>query len=301
MKRHGARSVRLRLLFCALFALCIASPARADEAGQSPGEVAFLNDLNALTRSSHRQTGSAAGLAAEAFVRDRLRALGVTQLFELSTPVWELHTRACSLEVDGISVPLLAVRPNVIVPPVTPEGGLEAALMYAGRGESADFDTRSPEGKIVVLEYESAANWERAFSLGARAVIFLGSGTETETAPKYLDLPINLVRLYADPELLGTLDLRRDYPQVRLTSEVEWRQRVGRNVVARIAGTDTHFPKQRAEAEALVLSARLDSYGVVPERAPSARRAGNVAALLEAAARLVKYPPKRDLVLVFSD
>jgi hypothetical protein len=301
MTPRGARWMRLGPLICALFALCLGVPARADEAGQSPEELAFLNDLNVLTQSSHRQTGSVAGLAAEAFVRDRLRALGVTQLLELSTPVWELHTRACSLEVDGVTVQLLAVRPNVIVPPVTPEGGLEAALMYAGRGESADFDARSPEGKIVVLEYESAANWERAFSLGARAVIFLGDGTETETAPKHLDLPINLVRLYAGPELLGQLDLRHDYPHARLTSEVEWRQRVGRNVVARIPGTDAHFPKQRAEGEALVLSARLDSYGVVPERSPSARRAGNVAALLEAAAQLVKEPPKRDVVLLFSD
>ncbi|HWZ92798.1 MAG TPA: M28 family peptidase, partial [Polyangiaceae bacterium] len=300
MSRALARSL-LALLTCAAFLLHFPAPARAQSVASDADDAPFLRDLNALTRSAHRQTGSPAELAAEGYVSARLRGLGLEQVFELGMPVWELHTLRCSIEVDGVTVPLFAVRPNLIVPPVTPEGGLDAPLLYAGRGESADYGARSPEGKIVALDYESGANWERAFSLGARAVIFLGTGAETETAPKHLDLPIDLLRLYAGPEVLAQLDLRRDYAHAHLQSEVEWRQRVGRSVVARIAGRDPRFARQRAEAEAVVLSARLDSYGVVPERAPGARRAANVAALLEAASHFVKAPPKRDVVLLFGD
>jgi hypothetical protein len=300
MSRSRAQVLVLTLI-CAIFALHWSAPVRAEEAALGPDEALFLRDVSELTRAPHRQTGSEAELAAERYVRDRLRGLGLTQVFELSMPVWELHTIACSLEVDGVSLPLSALRPDVLVPPVAPEGGLEAPLLYAGRGENADFAERSPEGKIVVLDYDSGPNWARAFSLGARAVIFLGTGTEAETAPKHVDLPINLLRLYAGPEALQQLDLRRDYPHARLVSEVEWRRRVGHSLVARIAGRDPRFAKQRAEAEALVLSARLDSFGIVPERTPGARRAANVAALLEAASSFHKLPPKRDVILFFSD
>ncbi|HEY2735116.1 MAG TPA: hypothetical protein VGI70_14065, partial [Polyangiales bacterium] len=249
----------------------------------------------------HRQTGSDSGLAAEAYVRDRLRALGVNQVFELSMPVWELHTVACSLEVDGAKIALAALRPNLIVPPVTPAEGLEAPLLYAARGESADYGDRSPADKIVVLDYASGDNWQRAFALGARAVIFLGGDADREPAAKHLDLPINLPRFYASARAQSELDLKRDHARGKLTSEIEWRRSVGRDVIARIPGRDAHFAKQRSEPEAIVLSARLDSFGIVPELTVGARRAANAAALLEAASLFVKGPPERDVILLFSD
>ncbi|HEY4103667.1 MAG TPA: hypothetical protein VGM44_07235, partial [Polyangiaceae bacterium] len=131
--------------------------------------------------------------------------------------------------------------------------------------------------------------------------IFLGTDADDEPAPKHLDLPVNLPRFYAGSEAQAALDLKRDHSHGKLTSDVEWRPSVGRDVIARIAGRDAHFAKQRSEPEAIVLSARVDSYGIVPELTPGARRAANAVALLEAASRFVKDPPERDVILLFSD
>src|SRR6185436_16233729 len=100
-------------------------------------------------------------------------------------------------------IPLHALRPNVTVPPVTPPEGLTGPLVYAGKGAITDYGDRSADGAIVVLDYESFDNWERAFALGAQAVIFLGSGNETVPKPKFVGVPVNQVRLYASPRELG--------------------------------------------------------------------------------------------------
>ncbi|HEY4157406.1 MAG TPA: FtsX-like permease family protein [Polyangiaceae bacterium] len=288
------------------FALSFTSAARAqpmprDAAPQATPDKQFMLDLEALTRAPHRLAGSEAGRAASDYVQARLRDIGIQQLFELDVQVWQSRTIRCSLELDGVSVPLLPLRPDLMALPVTPAEGIRADTLYVAGGEPADYGARSPAGKIVVLDYDSASNWQRAFAWGARAVIFLGRDGESPRAAKHVDLPVNLPRFYAEPSVLAIADLRVDHTNTQLLSEVRWERGVGRNLIARIPGTAPAFAGEHAEQEALVLSAHFDSYGVVPERSAGARGAANVAALLEAAARFQEKPAKRDVIFMFLD
>ena len=88
---------------------------------------------------------------------------------------------------------------------------------------------------------------------------------------------------------------------VTLHSRVTWHNRRGRNLIARVRGTDPGFAPDRKEPEAVVVAAAYDSFGIVPELSPGARGAANVAALIELAGKLVANPPKRHMLLMFLD
>ncbi len=278
-----------------------AEPEGEPEDPLTPEEKSFLADLHALTRSPHRLAASESGRAAAAYVEQRLRQVGVREVYPLDMPVWQTRTVRCELKVGERTVPLHPLRPNVVIPPVTPKEGITGPLLYAGQGTFAEYRDRRVTGAIVVLDYDSFDNWERAFALGARAVIFLGRGDETPHGAKHAGVPSNQIRLYADRTQLDDLDLRQDRKRATVVSQVAWAQRIGRNLIARIPGTDPRFSAERQEPEALVLAVHYDSFGVVPELSPGARSAGNVAALLAAAARYQARPPRRDLLLLFLD
>jgi hypothetical protein len=261
----------------------------------------FLADLQALTRVSHRLAGTTAGRAAADHLQRRLQEIGVKEVFPLDLPVWQTRVAQCELTVNGQTVPLLPVRPNVMVPPTTPDDGLTGPLLYARRGELADYGSRSAAGAIVVLDSDSFDNWQMAFMMGAKAVVFLGNPTSTAQEPKHAPLPVNLVRLYAPPETQAALDLRRDWPAATVTSQVPWELGTGRNLVAVLPGTDPVLDRQRQVRESIVLAAHYDTYGVIPQDSPGARGAANVAALLEVAQYFLTHRPRRDVVLLFLD
>jgi len=211
----------------------------------TPEEKSFLADLHALTRGPHRLAGSDPGRAAGAYLEKRLRQLGIEEVYPLDMPVWQAHTVRCELRVGERSVPLHPLRPNVVVPPVTPPDGITAPLLYAGQGTLAEYRDRKVNGAVVVLDYDSFDNWERALALGARAVVFLGRGDETPHGAKHAGVPANQIRLYADRAELGDLDLTQDRERVTVVSQVEWVQRTGRNLIARIPGSAPRFSKER--------------------------------------------------------
>ncbi|MEX0886594.1 MAG: FtsX-like permease family protein [Phycisphaeraceae bacterium] len=284
----------------ALTAIAPAFAAMADEAQ-------FERDLAALTAHPHRLSGTDEAWEAAAYVEDRLTGLGIEDVLPLDMPVWQTRSLRCELLVGDTAIGLAPLRPNVIASPVTPEDGLTGPMLYVGRGDVRDYGERSPEGAIVVLDYDSGRNWELAFALGAHAVIFLeGEERATPVQPKHAGVPGNLVRLYADADAQAAaadagLDLRRDRAEATVHSEMQWERRLGRNLVARIPGTDPSFERRPEERETLVLAAHYDTFGTVPTRSPGARSAANVAALLELAERIAENPPRRDVVLMFLD
>jgi hypothetical protein len=273
----------------------------AEQEQLSPEEQAFLGDMRVLTRQAHRLSGSEAGSAAADYIAGRLRRIGIADVYLLDMPVWQSRTLHCELQVGEQSVRLYPLRPNVVVNPVTPPEGLNGPLVYVGRGELADYGKRDVEGAIVVIDYDSFDNWERAFSLGASAVVFLGKGDEVPLKPKHAGVPSNQVRLYAPASVLEQIDLRQEHLAATVFGRVVWERRRGRNIIARVRGTEPGFASQGNRPEALVLAAHYDSYGVVPELSGGARGAANVAALLEAAGRFQRNPPRRDVLFMFLD
>ena len=267
----------------------------------SASDAGFKADLDTLTAAPHRLSGTPEAAAAAAHLEARLRAMPGVEIFPLDMPVWQTRVDRCDITIGGKAVSLQPLRPNLIVPPVTPgPDGITADLIYVGRGTPEEYGDRSASGKIVVLDYDCYQNWERAFALGAQAVIFLG-GDATPLYPKHTGAPANYPRFYADADALSGVDLRSDHARVQLVSHVTWQIGKGRNILALVPGTDPGFVESRQENELLILSAAYDSFGVVPTRAPGARGAANVAALLDAVEQLAANPPKRDVLAVFLD
>jgi hypothetical protein len=276
------------------------SPVEADNAeSRPPVEREFLDDVRRLTSNPHRLSGTAEGRAAADYVISRLRANGVAEVLPLDMPVWTPNVRRCTLELGGHSLRLWPMRANVTVQPNTGTDGIVGPVVYVGPGSARDFAERKVTGAIVVVDYDSYAAWSHAFAFGARAVIFLDRGRPASVEPKWAGVPSNLPRFYLPAPT--TVDLTRDHASAKLTSEILWEPAIGRNVIARVAGSSPAFASDRGENEAIVMATALDSFGEVPTLAEGARGAANVAALLAAAKAFVADPPRRDSWLVFVD
>jgi len=277
--------------FCQLVLFALAAAAAA-------AESRFATDCKALTAASHRLSGTAEYRAAADYVAKRLEAIGAEVVVqEFRSAQTDEH---CSIEISTqagrhLRRPLHAMRPNGIVPPATPAEGITGQIMHAGAGGRDDFGTRSPRGKIVVLDYNSGGAWLRAFRLGARAVVFVPNGRAASWQCHYTMANANLPRFYyAGP--------RADLPEgatATLRSRVPWRPAVGRNVLAFFRGTDAKFDQDAGEM--VVVACNLDTFGEVPRLSPGARGAANCAALLRIAEHLKANRPRRHVLLAFLD
>lgn len=95
--------------------------------------TASSKDLAVLTAKEHRLVGSPAGQAAGAYLQERLQAiLGPDHVYVLDMPVPTLGSDRAQLVVDGQSLAVYPMQPNVMIPPVTPEEGLTGPLVYVG-------------------------------------------------------------------------------------------------------------------------------------------------------------------------
>lgn len=152
----------------------------------------FDADCKELTRGAHRLAGTAEGRAAVVYIEKRLREIGPDHVVVEEFPTAQTAIRRCVIEVRhagdllGQAVPgekrelkLLPIRPNGIIPPVTPPEGITGEIIHAGAGSASEFK-KSPRGRIVVLDYNCDRGWLRAFRLGARAVVFVRPQEKSE-------------------------------------------------------------------------------------------------------------------------
>jgi hypothetical protein len=262
----------------------------------------FQADLRALTRDDHRLIGTEPNRAAGQYIEQRLREIGLadSDILRLDFLAPTVQIERCELTVGQTTVRLRPMRPNTMVYPTTPAEGISGPLIYVGSGELSEYGSRSAEDAIVVMNYDCFDNWTDAFSMGAKAVIFIGDGS-TPALPKHVSLPANLLRFYIDRDQLQTLDITEDQASATIHSRVKWQEGVGRNIIAYLPGTDPVFNLESRDREAVVISAHYDSYGQVPTLSPAARSAANVAGLLQAAEYFKANRPRRDIVLAFFD
>jgi hypothetical protein len=281
------------------------SPAAAQDVDET-----FQADLRALTANSHRLAGYEDGsLAAGRYVEKRLKEMGYTAdpqaegfaraaLYEQTFPLVHHVATECELQVgEDVYTPaegFYPCRPNLMMPSITPEGGITGRTLYVGRGTVPEYGNRIPKDDIVVCDLNSRKNWLNAFAMGARAVIFIGSQQPVANPYQHVNLPANLPRFYVTEELAEKLNLRGESQTLTIRAVAEWQQLRGRNVIGVVEGTEQ-------PNEVVVLAAPLDSYGEVPLLSPGARDAANVAMLLKLAQRMKNNPPKRTTVLCFFD
>lgn len=272
----------------------------------------FMQDCRALTAGPHRLTGSEDYRKAAEYVEKRLRESAQGKDVEVLVQEFQtvrLSTKRCELVPDsGTAIKLYPMRPNGIMPPVTPAEGVKGTLVYAKSGELSSYEGRLGDDPIVVLDYNSREAWIQAFRLGARAVIFVREGKLKSDTFHYSQASANLPRFFYDgpaSELpLGQV--------ATIHSLVKWEPALGRNVIALIKGKpiqdpndpgktlDATFSSSRGE-ESILFAADLDSYGEVPDLAKGARGAANCAGLLKMADALMATPPRRNTVVAFFD
>ena len=234
------------------------------------------------------------------YVEARLRASGAGEVhrdsFEVVVPI-DLGGQVQI--VGGDAYALRALWPNLARTPTLPAGGLSAPLIYAGRGELREFNGLQVAGRIVLLEFNSGANWLNAALLGARAVVFIEPEQTTlrEAEDKFAQVPLDLPRFWVDRRVGLLLKRRADtktgHVEVELKSRVEWQRRTAWNIWGRFAGAGPVLKK-----ETLLVSAYYDANSVVPSLAPGADMATGVASLLALADRLGQEPPARSLLLL---
>lgn len=259
----------------------------------------FLDDCRALCSGPHRLAGTAECLRASEYIESRLREIGLDEVIVQEFPTVGLELLRCELELtppEGPArrLPLLPARPNGIVPPVTPPEGLSGEVLRVGPGGETEFP-RPPQGRIVVLDYNSPMGWLAAFREGAKAVVFTRTAAPRSWHALHVEADANLPRFYyeGDPSDIP------DGSRAVIRSEVAWTGAIGRNVFGLLRGKSPRF--QMDLPEMIVLAAHIDSYGEVPHRSPGARAAANCAALLRIAERLRADPPARHVLFAFFD
>ncbi len=294
----SAKAVLLAVLLSASAAQAADAPRPAEASGPASGS--FANDCAKLAAAPHRLTGTPEAAAAADYVQKRLQEIGADAI--VVQPFRTVQTRlvVCKLELPGgKTLPLLPMRANGIIPPVTPEA-VTGRLVHIGAGTIMDdLSGQDLRGAIAVLDYNTDYAWMRAFRLGAKAVIFVANGTAEAWHAHTVDANANLLRFYYEGK-------REDLPagaQAVLHSEIVWDDVTGRNIIALFRGRSETpgavFSLEKEEV--IILAANLDSYGEVPERSPGARGAANCAALLKIAEYLKQHPARRHVLIAFFD
>ena len=255
----------------------------------------FRADCDELTKAPHRLSGMAEYEAAADYVAKRLGEIGVDRVVVQEFPSAQTQVKRCVVELGGQSLTLLPMRPDGIVPPVSPPEGIRGKILHAGAGGLDDFGDRSPRDAIVVLDYNCRRGWLRAFRLGAKAVVFVAHGPAESWHAHYTDANANLPRFY----YAGRRDELPEGTEAVIHSEVVWDGATGRNVLGLLKGTEPVFDQEKDEL--VLLAANLDTFGEVPRRSPGARGAANCAALLAIAEHLAKHRPRRHVLFAFFD
>jgi len=261
-------------------------------------QARMQEDITALTAFPSRVPGTPGNAAAADYVLKRFNQIGLKQVkadeYFVTTPV----TRdKATLQLGGRTLEIAPVYPNQVVASTTPKDGLSGPLVYAGQGRPADFNGQKVEGSIVALDFNSGMNWITAADLGAKAIVFLApQDTDRGQAErKFAFLPVELPRFYAQGADADAIRTSKGQ-SATLHSLVTWEKMPVRNILGYLPGKNP--PSAKGKANTVVISAYYDSMSVVPDLAPGAEAAGNMAAMLELANRLQKNPPAYNVLFM---
>ncbi|HSV72908.1 MAG TPA: FtsX-like permease family protein [Chthonomonadales bacterium] len=305
MPSTGATSLRVFLRVALLLSLTAGAgaAAHADAATyrRLAAEVSPENiseTIRTLSSFGSRIAGYPGDAKAAAYVERRFREIGLEQVRSESFGVVVPVDRGSSITVNGRTKKLHALWPNLVRTSQLPPDGITGKLLYVGDGELSNFNGKDVEGSIVLVDFNSRAEWMNAPRLGVRAVIFIAP-EETmrgEAEAKFISIPINIPRFWISqsdvPELLAAT-AHPTPPMATVKCDMPFERREAKNIFGMIPGTD---PKLKDQI--IVVQGYYDSISVVPSLAPGAESAGGIAALLEIARIYRQNPPGRTMWFV---
>jgi len=144
----------------------------------------------------------------------------------------------------------------------------------------------------------AGGNWVKAFSLGAKAAVLLGSEDETQSHvhSHLTPLPINAPRFYVPPGPLAQA-LRNGQAKVgTLFSQARWTQVTATNIYVLVGAGGSNNGRK-----ALCIGVPIDSMSVVPQLAPGADAAVDLAVVLNLLRSFANNRPTRPVLFAFVD
>ncbi|MCK8602966.1 FtsX-like permease family protein [Desulfoferrobacter suflitae] len=258
----------------------------------------MLRDMAFFAGIKDRSTGSPGSEKAADYILKAFRQAGLQEVGvqDFLTPIPEVVS--ASLEVDG--QPPLEIYPwgpNMVYLPTTPPEGLTGSLIYVGAGNFADLNGKKIQGNIVLMDMFSFQNWLNASMLGAKALIFLGSGDSSRGQFKEKDIPTPVAfPRYWVPQRIGEqlkqLALQQNV-SATVKSKARWQHKLVYNCYGILPGKS---PELRNEL--IVLDAFYDASSHILGLAPGAGESTSIAMMLLLARELAKNPPDRSVLFL---
>ena len=286
--------------------ICLVPQESATASSQIHDPNQFLADIQTLAALEDRSTGTPGNSAAAQYIKNRLTSLGfdVVASQRLAVPTLQHRQSTLTLSPAGPSIPILPFLGNAITPQRIPDPGIKGPLVYVGTGEPKAFNGKKVAGSVVLMEIESAHNWEYAADMGASALIYIDRGNSPKMILEdKLELsPVQFPRFWMPAaqaqELMGSFDRLSSAPiatEVILKSDIGWNLSSTENIYCLIPGSDPEY-----EDQLVLLEAFYDSSILVAGRSPGADEACGVATLLQFARLLQDQPPRKTVLLVAS-
>lgn len=282
--------------------LCIAFVASTCGATNVTDSV-YSRIYNELSAHPNRIAGSKALDECFEVVEKELRAVGLEPKYEtFATLVQE--TEKCSFTFDGKPVPGILMVNNGPAAFVL-DKPIDAPLVFVKSGSIRDIDGIDLSGKIAVVDATlPGVRLSDTFMRGAKAVILVGDKSLTQWQLVNCNFEtVSLVpRLYIDrenAEAAGLLAADGSKNAI-IDAKAVLVDKTAKNLWVSIDSNGHKFEEGLNTQEAIVLSARLDTYGFTPDYAPDNRYAANAALLADVVCQLAKNGPyNRKIVVVF--
>ncbi len=255
-------------------------------------------DIEYFSGLGSRVTGYEGSYRAAKAIKSRFKRLGIykdAMTFEVPVPI---DMGAAMRLPSGTKIKIHPLWPNLVRTPHLSPQGVSGHLIYAGTGKFKEFNGKKVAGSIVLMDFNSGDDWQNAFYLGAKAVVFIepDDTSRGEAASKFLTLPLDAPRFWLPrgkaAEVLAIASSGRE-ETVNLTCDMPWREVEAENIFGVIKGSDPELKEKW-----VVLTAYYDSMSVVPGLSPGAEGTTGLAFLLEMARMLKEKPPTRSVLLV---
>ncbi|MFW5828830.1 MAG: hypothetical protein ACOCXA_01095, partial [Planctomycetota bacterium] len=280
-----------RCFHISVMLLLLMTPLRAEE------PTVYDRVYGGLQELPHRQPGSEEFERSVALLEEVIRDAGLEphrQTFNTLVP----SATTCTFTVDGHPVPdaLPFSPPTTSNLPNTYGETISGESVYCAWGLPEDFDGKTIRDRIVVLELGSRG-LDQAMRAGAAAIVLVGNDEADVWQTMRGRPPAGTPVIYLDRPVADDLGLLQERRSCSLRLSMRWEDRVATNLWTRIPGTGTVF--DLGLPEVVVLSATLDTFGLIPEQAPQLRQLANVALLAQLMHDLSQRRPQRDVVVVF--
>ncbi len=262
-----------------------------------PQPAALMTTLDALAAFGEKRVGTMPGQMAGEYIRDRMAAIGLSDVHAESWTIPRHTVGAASLaiSIDGAA----ATSPGFDVFYGSGGGHAEGDLVFVGSATSTDLAGKDLTGKIALVErnrfYHRSTQYKNVTAAGARGMLYLSLAAMNERQVGSVSLswesvgPIPAITIGADDgaAIRAALAANKTVHAV-MDAEVSAVKATGSNWIGSIPGR---------EAGQVVIGAHYDTWFV-----GSTDNSGGVAALLAlAASRKAQGKPRYTLVFVAYD